>query len=418
MAQLSSDSFATGQALLPVDEAVRLLFERVPPIAEREDVALRDADGRILAADLIAALDIPGFDNSAVDGYAVRFADLAPQGETTLAVGGRLAAGHALQDGPPGGAALRIFTGAPLPPGFDTVFMQEDCRPTPDGRVVLPAGLSRGANARPRGEDVALGACALTAGVRLAPESLALAAALGVAALPVRRRLRVAIFSTGDEIVAPGEPLRAAAVYDANRFFLLALLQRLGVAVTDLGILPDDLATIRTALEAAAATHDLVLTSGGVSTGEEDHVKAAVAAAGTLVFWRVAIKPGRPVALGVVGGTPFVGLPGNPVAVFVTFAAIVRPLLAALAGETWSPPSAMPVVARFSYRKKKGRREYVRVSLSRDTAGRLQADKYSIEGAAVLTSLTKTDGLVELGEEIVAIEAGDIVGFLSYALLR
>ena len=418
MAQLSGDSFAGGPALLPLDEAVRLLFARVPAVADVEAVPLADADGRILAEPLIAPLDLPGFDNSAVDGYAVRFGDLAPDGETVLAIAGRVAAGHAPAADPSHRTAIRIFTGAPMPAGFDTVFMQEDCRLNAEGAVVLPRGLSKGANARPKGEDVALGTPALAAGLRLAPESIALAAALGQASLGVRRRLRVAIFSTGDEIMAPGAPLRPAAIYDANRFFLIALLRRLGVVVTDLGILPDTEDAITRALEHAAPAHDLLLTSGGVSTGEEDHVKAAVAKAGSLVFWRIAIKPGRPVALGVIQGTPFVGLPGNPVAVFVTFAAIVRPLLAALAGETWMPPVALPVTAAFAYRKKKGRREYVRVALSREPDGRLVAQKHPVEGAGVLTSLTETDGLVELGEDVVTVAPGDRVGFLSYAVLR
>lgn len=403
---------------MPLDEAVRLLFARIPAVIGVESVALVDADGRILAEPLIAALDLPGFDNSAVDGYAVCHADLARDAETVLQIAGRVAAGHALADVTPHQTATRIFTGAPLPQGVDTVFMQEDCRLDEQGGVILPTGLHKGANTRPKGEDISRGTTALEAGLRLAPEHIALAAALGMAALKVRRALRVAVFSTGDEIMAPGAPLRPAAIYDANRFFLLSLLKRLGVAVTDIGILPDREDAIRDALEGAALAHDLVLTSGGVSTGEEDHVKAAVATAGSLVFWRVAIKPGRPVALGVIQGTPFVGLPGNPVAVFVTFAAIVRPLLAALAGETWTPSLPLPVAAAFGYRKKKGRREYVRVTLERDAEGRLTAHKHPVDGAGVLTSLTETDGLVELGEDVVAVAPGDSVGFLSYEALR
>jgi molybdopterin molybdotransferase len=418
MAQLSGDSFVAGQALLPLDEAVRQLLERVPAVSGVEAVPLQDADGRILAEPLFAPLDLPAFDNSAVDGYAVRFADLAGTGDSIFTVSGRAAAGHAAEAASGSGQAIRIFTGAPLPLGFDTVFMQEDCRHDDAGRVILPIGLAKGANARLKGEDVSQGALALAAGLRLAPEHIGLAAALGIAALPVRRVLRVAVFSTGDEIISPGAALRPAAVYDANRFFLMAMLKRLGIEVTDLGILPDAKDVIRQALEKTASSHDLVLTSGGVSTGEEDHVKAAVSEAGSLVFWRVAIKPGRPVALGVIGGTPFAGLPGNPVAVFVTFTAIVRPLLAALAGERWTPPRPLQVTASFAYRKKKGRREYVRVSLRRDAGGGLAAHKHPVEGAGVLTSLTGTDGLIELGEDVVAIQPGDSVGFIDYALLR
>ena len=416
--QLSGDSFAGSEALLTLDTAVRLLFERVPAVIAVESVPLGEAQGRILAEPLIAALDLPGFDNAAVDGYAVRFADLAHDAETVLPIAGRVAAGHVPADTPARKMATRIFTGAPLPHGVDTVFMQEDCKLDGQGGVILPTGLHKGANARPRGEDVSLGKTALAAGLRLAPQHIALAAALGVDTLPVRRTLRVAVFSTGDELMAPGAPLRPAAIYDANRFFLITMLARLGVAVTDIGILPDSEDAIRRALECAAPTHDLVLTSGGVSVGDDDHVKAAVTTVGSLVFWRIAIKPGRPVALGVIKGTPFVGLPGNPVAVFVTFAAIVRPLLAALAGETWTQPLPLPVIAAFAYSKKKGRREYVRVKLARDSDGRPVAQKHPVDGAGVLTSLTETDGLVELGEDVVAVAPGDRVGFLSYAALR
>ncbi len=417
MAQLSSDSVLDGQALLPLHEAVRLLFERIPAVVGTEDVPLAEAIGRILAEPVVAGIDLPGFDNSAVDGFAVRFRDLV-EGGTVLRVAGRIAAGQAAGGGTYDGAAVRIFTGAPLPAGFDTVFMQEDCRLDDSGAVVLPVGLAKGSNTRPKGEDVTRGAVALDRGRRLAPEDMALAAALGASGLTVRRALRVAIFSTGDEIVSPGEPLHAASVYDANRFLLIGLLRRVGASVTDLGVLPDTERAIRCALEAAAPTHDLLLTSGGVSVGEEDHVKAAVSGSGSLAFWRVAIKPGRPVALGAVGGAHFVGLPGNPVAVFVTFVAVVRPLLAALAGETWAPPVPLPVPSAFSYRKKRGRREYVRAMLGRDAAGQLVAQKHPVEGAGVLTSLTQTDGLVELGEDVVAVEPGDSVGFLGYAALR
>jgi molybdopterin molybdotransferase len=417
VAQLSKDSFSGPDALMPVDAAVRRLGEAIPCVAEVETVGLTAADGRVLAASLTAPIDLPSFDNSAVDGYAVRFADLAPTVETHLPVIGRVAAGHLPPPEAAGPHAVRVFTGAPMPAGMDTVFMQEDCRVEADGRVALPPGLAKGANRRPAGEDLQKGAKALSAGRRLAPEDVALAAALGVTALSVRRRLRVAVFSTGDEIVAPGAPLRPAAVYDANRFLLMSLLGRLGVVVTDLGILPDRAETIAAALRAAAPAHDLILTSGGVSTGEEDHVKAAVAASGSLVFWRLAIKPGRPVAMGVIDGAAFVGLPGNPVAVFVTFAYVVRPLIAALSGARDPGPLPLPVAAGFAYRKKPGRREYVRVRLEGAAKG-LVALQHPVEGAGVLTSLTRTDGLVELPEDVVAVRPGDSVGFMPYALLR
>ena len=422
MAQLSDDCFAFSGPLMPVDEVERLVQERVAPAAETELISLADACGRVIAGDLVASLDLPPFDNSAVDGYAVRHADLAATAETRLAIVDRVTAGHVSARPLKPGEAIRVFTGAPLPQGADTVFMQEDCR-VEDGHLLAPPGLKAGANRRLAGEDLRAGAVALPAGRRLAPQHVALAAAIGLTEVSVRRRVRVALFSTGDEIVEPGVPLPAAAVYDANRRLLAAMLGSLGADVTDLGILPDHPDHLAAAIAAAATAHDLVITSGGVSTGEADHVREAVEKVGKLVFWRVAIKPGRPVAMGVIpaegrnSSAAFVGLPGNPVAVFVTFARVVRPLLLRLAGALPEPLVALPVRAAFSYRKKKGRREYVRVALTRTDGGVIEAQKYPREGAGVITSLTETDGLAELGEDVTAVEPGAMIGFLPYALL-
>jgi molybdopterin molybdotransferase len=422
MAQLSDDCFAFSGPLMPVDAVERLVMERVVPAAETELIALSKACGRVLAGEIVASLDLPPFDNSAVDGYAVRHADLDPAAETRLAIVDRVTAGHQPARTLGCGEAIRVFTGAPMPQGADTVFMQEDCR-VEDANVVVPPGLRAGANRRLAGEDIRAGAVALPAGRRLAPQHLALAAAIGVTEVSVRRQVRVALFSTGDEIVEPGSPLPAAALYDANRRLLAAMLVRLGADVTDLGILPDRPESLAAAIGQAAVAHDLVITSGGVSTGDADHVRNAVEKIGRLVFWRVAIKPGRPVAMGVIpGASPrdsaaFVGLPGNPVAVFVTFARVVRPLLLRLAGALPEPLVALPVRAAFSYRKKKGRREYVRVTLTRASDGGIEASKYPREGAGVITSLTETDGLAELGEEMTSVEPGATVGFLPYALL-
>jgi molybdopterin molybdotransferase len=414
MAQLSNDCFAFGGELMSVDEARALILSRLEPLAGVERVPLIEADGRVLAESVVASVNLPPFDNSAVDGYAVRHGDLAGAGPTMLPLAGRVAAGAALESALVAGHAVRIFTGAPMPPGLDTVFMQEDVELTGEG-VSLPPGLKREANTRRAGEDLEKGAVALKAGRRLSPGDIALLAALGLPEVPVRRPLRVALFSTGDEIVSPGEALRPAALYDANRFMLHALLRRLGCAVSDLGILPDRREAVSQALAEAAPEHDLILTSGGVSTGEEDHVKAAVESAGALTFWRLGIKPGRPVALGVVGGTPFIGLPGNPVAVFVTFTQVARALIARLSGEHFVPPQPLRVRSGFAYKKKEGRREYVRVRLVPGDDGVLEAHKHPREGAGVITSLTETDGLVELPEDVTRIEAGASVGFVSYA---
>jgi len=422
MAQLSDDCFAFNGPLLPVADAERLIEEGVTPVSGSETVPLREAVGRVVAADIIAPVHLPPFDNSAVDGYAVRPEDLDGERERRLVIIDRVAAGHAATRQLKPGEAVRIFTGAPMPPGADTVFMQEDCRLDGD-HVVVPPGLQRGANRRLAGEDIRAGAVALRAGRRLSAADVALAAALGLTALDVRRRVRVALFSTGDEIAEPGSPLAGAALYDSNRYLLHELIRRFGGAVTDLGILRDEPKALARAIAAAAESHDLVLTSGGVSTGEADYVRGVIESIGRIVFWRVAIKPGRPVAMGVIAGSKsgegaaFVGLPGNPVAVFVTFVRVVRPLLLRLAGALPEPLVALPARAAFSYKKRKGRREYVRVTLRRAPDGAIEAVKYPQDGAGVLTSLTETDGLAELGEEVTNIEPGAMVAFLSYASL-
>jgi molybdopterin molybdotransferase len=400
MGRLSSDCFETAPASLRVADAVALIRTRLPVLAGIETVPLAGADGRILAEDLIAPLDLPPFDNAAVDGYAFRVADLA-SGADSLPLGGRVPAGHApVEVGT--GLAVRIFTGAPMPPGTDTVAMQEDVRLDGDS-VRLPSGLAPGANRRRAGEDVARGTCAIPAGTRLGPRHLALAAALGRPDLRLRIPLRVALLSTGDELTPPGEPLPPAGIHDANRPMLAALLRRLGAEPHDLGILRDVPGQVRDRLAAAAAEHDLIVTSGGVSVGEEDHVRAAVEASGSLTLWRLAIKPGRPVALGTVAGTPFIGLPGNPAAAYVTALAVLKPLVLHLSGTEDTAP-ALTVRSGFTLQKRAGRREYLRVSLRPGEAGMPEA---ALVPGGALTGLSASDGLVELAEDLTAIRVGD-----------
>ncbi len=376
----------------------------------------------MLALNIIPPCNPPPFDTYQVVGYAVRNRDLSANGDTKLDITGRLTAGSAASAPITPGQAVRIFTGAPMPAGADTVFMQEDVRVEGES-LIAPPGLKAGANRRLAGEDARKGAVLLPAGRRLGAQHVALAAAVGLTKLAVRRRVRVALFSTGDEIIEPGTPRPAPALYDANRYLLGVMLERLGAEVTDLGILKDDPKSLRDAIGTTARTNDLVLTSGGVSTGEADYVKHAVEGLGKLVFWRVGIKPGRPVTMGVLPGSnsktaaAFVGLPGNPVAVFVTFVRVVRPLLLRLAGATPEPLIALPVRSGFGYRKKTGRREYVRVRLKARADGELEAVKHPQAGAGVITSLTETDGLLELSEDITTVEPGATVGFLSYATL-
>jgi len=431
MAQLTDDCFAFSGPLLPLHEMERLIGERITPVGETERVPLRGACGRVTAADIIAPVDLPPFDNSAVDGYAVRHADLAADSDTKLTIAGRITAG-VRADVPLGPLqAIRIFTGAAMPAGADTVFMQEDVTVQKTDRrdsVIVPMGLAFGANRRLAGEDVPKGRVVLPAGTVLEAQHIAILAALGITEVEVRRRLKVAIFSTGDEVVEPGSARGGAAIFDANRYLLSALLERLGAVVTDLGILADEPNELARALAKAAAWHDLIITSGGVSTGEADYVRGAVEKIGSLTFWRVAIKPGRPVAMGVIRAAPrkdyaahsgaaFCGLPGNPVAVFVTFVRVVKPLLLQLGGARPQTLLPLSVRAAFAYKKKKDRREYVRVALRRGADGEVEAVKHPQDGAGILTSLTETDGLLEFPEDVTAIAPGDRVGFLSYAAL-
>jgi len=302
------------------------------------------------------------------------------------------------------------------------VMMQEDCRREGD-RVAIAPGIRRGANRRLAGEDVVRGSVALRAGTRLRPQDIGLAAALGLTRLTVVGRLKVALFSTGDELAEPGATLSPGAIYDSNRFTLAALLAQLGCAVTDLGILPDRLEAIRRSLAQAARDHALLLTSGGVSTGEEDHVKAAVAALGKLHVWRLAIKPGRPIALGQIDdaagrAVPFIGLPGNPVAVMVTFLRIARPIILRLMGADGREPLHFPVRAAFDYKKKASRREWVRVRLEPGADGVPVAHKYPRDGAGILRSMVESDGLVELPEDMVQLAAGSMVDFLPFSEVR
>lgn len=413
MAQLKDDCFAFGGELMSVEEAQALIASRVPGIAGEEQVPLAEARGRVLAHDLVAPIPLPPFFNAAVDGWAFRHEDLANGAPTHLEEAGRIAAGHVPIRPIDPGQAIRVFTGAPMPGGTDTCVMQEDAQR--EGRaIIVPPGLARGANARPAGEDIAKGGLALPAGRLLGPAEIGLAAALGQAMLTVRRRPRIGVFSTGDELMQPGRVLGPAQTYDSNRFTLLALLAGLPCEAADLGILPDHADLTARALAEAAEGHDLLLTSGGVSTGEEDHVRAAIETGGRLVFWRLAVKPGRPAAMGVIGGTPVVGLPGNPVAAVVCFLHLARPLVLRLCGAAARPLPRFAAKAAFAYRKKAGRREYVRVTIA-EAGGTTEAHKFPREGAGLLTSLTQSDGFVELPESVTAVAPGDTVAVLPFA---
>ncbi len=413
MAQLKDDCFAFGDALIPYASALSDLEARLECVVGTERVPLRLTLGRILAKDVISTRNVPPLDNSAVDGYAVFFDDLKDGADTVLPVTGRVAAGHPLGRDAKRGEAVRIFTGAPMPAGMDTVFMEEDCQRDGD-TVILPAGLKSGSNRRFAGEDVKTGDVIVSAGSRLRAQEIGLAASIGCQTLDVYAPLKVGVFSTGDEVRDPSDDAPEGCIFDANRYAVMAMLDGLGVEVTDLGILPDNQQVITEALDAAKASQDVLLTSGGVSAGEEDHVKAAVESLGSINFWRLAIKPGRPIALGQVAQTAFVGLPGNPVAAMVTFLMVAQPMLRKLGGEADYTPTRIRLKTDFDYKKKSGRREWVRVSLAQDADGQAIATKHHSSGAGILTSMVGADGLVEVDEDVTRLEAGTEVTYLPF----
>ena len=407
----SSECSPTADGLTRLDDLLALIGQRVQPVAERERVVLRSALGRILAEDQVAGLRVPAYDNTAVDGWAVRASDLAVDGETRLPVGGRVAAGKPLAEPARPGFAYRIFTGAPLPDGTDAVLMQEYCRE--DGNEVVLPPAPRGSNIRLAGELVAIGDVPLKAGRRLRAQEIGVAATLGLTHLPVFEALSVGILSTGDEVREPGQPLPAGCLYDANRYTLGGLLDGVGCRVNDYGVVPDQPGAIRAAMERAAGANDLVMTTGGVSVGEEDHVKSVVMALGRLDLWRLAIKPGKPLALGEILGVPFLGLPGNPVAVMITFLLIARPLIARLAGQVLAPPRRYALPAAFSLKKRAGRREFPRALVVESPFGPV-VRLFPSDSSGVLTSMTAADGLVDLPEAAIDIAPGDPVAFLPF----
>jgi molybdopterin molybdotransferase len=402
--------------LKSLDDALAELLAHAQVLPGTEDVSTFDADGRLLAQDVVSALHVPPQDNSSMDGYALRCADVAAPG-TVLPVSQRIAAGMSGAPLQPGTAA-RIFTGAPVPAGADAIVMQEDCTPSsgPGGgdQVSVNVLAQPGQWIRRAGEDVMRGAVVLSKGDRLTPAALGLAASIGMSRLQVAHQPRVALFSTGDELVMPGDvapgDMKPGAIYNSNRFFLRALLIRLGCVVTDLGIVPDRLDATLEALRAAAKNHDLILTSGGVSVGEEDHIKPAVQALGELNLWQIAIKPGKPFAYGKVGAAHFMGLPGNPVSSFITFLVLVRPFLLKLQGvrEVAVKSAAMP--AHFSWPKADKRREFLRVR--RNAKGGL--DLFPNQSSGVLTSAVWGDGVVDnpAGNTI---SEGDVVQFIAFS---
>lgn len=407
--------------LMTVDDALAFILSKATPFTDIEDLHISHALGRVLARPQISTLNVPPTDNSAMDGYALASTDVSTDGDTRLPVSQRIAAGQTSQALIPGTTA-RIFTGAPIPLGADCVVMQEHCR-VEGNTVIISPPLHAGKNIRVCGEDVKAGVTILDAGIKLRPQDLGLAASIGVAQLPVYRLLRVAIFCTGDELTAPGTDLMPGKIYNANRYTLTGLLHALHCEVIDFGIVPDNLAAIRKVLATAAQQSDLIITSGGVSVGDEDHVKAAVEAQGHLEMWRIAMKPGKPLAFGSVGNskknglpTPFFGLPGNPVSVFATFCLFARPFILRCQGMAHILPQPVSVRADFDWPQSGNRREYLRARLSTGIDGVTGAVIYPNQSSAALTSVSWAHGLICIAEGT-TVQRGQMVSFIPFSEL-
>jgi molybdopterin molybdotransferase len=416
---------------LPVAQAQAFIARLVPKVQAVESVALRSALGRVLARNTISPINVPSHDNAAMDGYALRAADLAAAGDSLIHVAGTALAGEQFHGTVGAGQGVRITTGAVVPAGLDTVVPQEFTRAAPDGRVCIPAGtVAAGDNRRLAGEDLALGEVALAAGRILTPADLGLLASLGQAEVPVFRRLRVAFFSTGDELRSVGQPLDAGCVYDSNRYTLWGMLQRLGVEPIDLGVVRDDPEALREAFSQAAACADAVITSGGVSVGEADHTRQVMQALGDVLFWKIAMRPGRPMAIGRIGIRPdaegrlqppgqarpamLFGLPGNPVAVMVTFYAFVRDALLAMSGARVQPLPLLRAVSLEALRKKPGRTEYQRGIVSQAGDGRWQVQITGAQGSGILRSMSQANGMVVLHHSQGSVAAGDLVDVIPF----
>ena len=405
---------------LPVTQAREFIARLVPRVEAVEMLPIRSALGRVLARDIVSAINVPASDNSAMDGYALRGADLAADGDTVLTSIGTGFAGQQFGGAVQTGQCVRIMTGAVMPPGLDTVVPQEFVKL--DGeRVQVPAGVVlTGDNRRLAGEDLARGDAALRAGRLLRPADLGMLASLGQAEVPVLRRLRVAFFSTGDELRSLGEPLEAGCVYDSNRYTLWGMLQRLGVELLDLGVVRDDPIALAQTFKHAAANADAVITSGGVSVGEADHTKQVMAELGDVLFWRIAMRPGRPMAIGRINsgsggpGAILFGLPGNPVAVMVTFYAFVRDALLAMSGATPSPLPMLRAASTEAIRKKPGRTEYQRGIVTRSADGSCHVTLTGSQGSGILRSMSEANGLVVLHHEQGSVAAGELVDVLPF----
>lgn len=418
--KLLNDCFLHDKDRLRHDDVLQLIQQRISTMVGTETVPLASANGRILAQSVVAPRNVPLSDNAAVDGYAYRHADYEELGGW-FEVADRIAAGHARLTPMPKRTAARIFTGAAMPPGLDTIAMQEDCEPHVQNDrpyVAIPAGLKPGANCRKSGEDVLEGTTILMAGERLRPQDIAAIASLGISDISVFKPLRIALLSTGDELLVPSTdttPL-PGQVFDTNSVMLKSLLAMLPVKVHDFGVLADDPVLIRDTVSKAARQYDLILTSGGASRGDEDHIITALEDLGQRHLWQLAIKPGRPMTMGQIGDCVFVGLPGNPVAAFVCFLLYVRQIILRLQGCAWRLPHRFSVLANFAIgAKKPDRREFLRGILGHNEDGKLTVTKFDRDGSGLITGLREADGLIEIAEPVTGISPGETVNFIPFS---
>ncbi|HFC92366.1 MAG TPA: molybdopterin molybdenumtransferase MoeA [Leucothrix mucor] len=406
------DNCDTKQTLMPVDQAMELLLANAIPSNKTETVNLMDAGGRILAEDLCSSINVPPADNSAMDGYAVRSTDFNGDEKISLPISQRICAG-AVGTELEANTVARIFTGASIPAGADAVIMQEICELEGDN-VIISGPIAAGTNLRKTGEDIAVGDTILKVGNKLKPQDLGLAASVGISQLKVYRRLRVGIFFTGDELREPDQILHPGQIYNSNRYTLCGLLQNLGCDIIDLGIVEDTLEATRNAMQKAAEQSDLVMTSGGVSVGEEDYVRIALEELGQLELWRINIKPGKPLAFGKIGDTPFLGMPGNPVSVFATFCIFAHPYIQKKSGATDVMPNSFMVSAGFEWKKKGYRCEYVRARIEKDASGNSSITLFPHQGSGVLTSTSWANGLAVIPPDRV-VNKGELVEFIPYS---
>ena len=414
MTQLSNDCFKHSKKRISLEKALSILEKRIKCIKKTQKIKLDQALNRILSKDVISKINVPPFNNTAVDGYAFKYLDLNKKKETALKLVGRITAGQNFNKKIKTGEIARIFTGAKVPEGADTVIMQEDCN-TADNQIVLKPGIFKGANIRKKGEDIKYGRKIISKGSKLKAQDIALIASVGIKEIDVFEKLIVGIFTTGNELYEPGTKTSNSGIYDSNRYCLKNLLETINCSVKDYGIKKDNEKLIKNTLKKISKECDLIITTGGMSVGEEDYVRKVLEKNGSLNFWNIAIKPGRPVALGNIFKKPFIGLPGNPVSVMVTFLKIALPTINKLSGFSSPKEKSFIVTTDFNFKKKSGRKEFLRVAISKNLNGQIKIKNYPKSGSGVFTSMVETDGLIELPEKLTYLKKGTKIRFVPYS---